>query len=169
MKFIIRIIVLALILMLNTLQGSENDSQKMTDVKLLSEITKFADNVKSEGNLIAFNYNKLTLYCVYDINADRVRIVSPIVKVSEVSQEVLIIALQANYHSALDARYAIGDDVVYSAFIHPLSLLTIEELQSAIRQVSTAALTFGDTYSSGALSFPSKGQNQQMKSESSDI
>ncbi len=29
----------------------------------------------------------------------------------------------ANFHTALDARYAISDGVIYAAFIHPLSSL----------------------------------------------
>lgn len=144
-------------------QSSAFASDKMTPEQLLETIKSYADEVESKGNLISFMYKGITVYCIFDKKADRMRLVSPIVEVEKVPQEALIIALQANYHTVLDARYAIGDGIVYAAFIHPLSPLNSDELQSAIRQVSTAALTFGDQYTSGELSFP--GQSAEEKSE----
>ncbi len=142
---------------------SVNAYADMNPDKLLKSIENYGESVESEGNLISFMYKGVNLYCVFDKNADRMRLVSPIVEVKNVPPEALIIALQANYHTVLDARYAIGDGIVYSAFIHPLSPLTEKELQSAIRQVSTAAHTFGDQYTSGELSFPGASQNQQTE------
>ena len=135
----------------------------MTPETLLKSVKSYAEEVEAKNNLISFKYHGVSLYCIWDKNADRMRLLSPIVEVKNVSQEVLLEALQANYHSALDARYAVGDDIIYSAFIHPLSPLTIEELQSAIRQVATAAVTFGDQYTSGELVFP--GNNTEEKEQ----
>ena len=59
--------------------------------------------------------------------------------------------LIANFHSALDARYATGRGVVYAAFLHPLSALTEAELHSALRQVAALARNFGTSCSSGEL------------------
>lgn len=137
---------------------------KMTPKLLFSTITQYAENVQQEGNLIGFSYKGIGVYCIFDAKADRMRLISPIIEVEKVPQEALIVALQANYHSVLDARYAIGNGLVHAAFIHPLSPLSVPELESAIRQVSHAALTFGDEYSSGELFFP--GQ-QQPRSEGS--
>lgn len=61
--------------------------------------------------------------------------------------------MEANFHSALDARYAVSDGVLYSAFIHPLASLTERDLISGIGQTRQLALTFGRKYSSGALHF----------------
>ena len=61
--------------------------------------------------------------------------------------------LIANYHSSLDARYAVSQGIVYSAFLHPLSTLADDQLASALRQVAALATTFGSTYSSGELMF----------------
>ena len=134
-------------------------SAEMTPERMIQTIQDYADDVKQEGSLIGFSYKGIAVYCIFDVNADRMRFVSPIIEVEKVPQEALIVALKANYHSVLDARYAIGDGLVHSVFIHPLSPLSVPELKSAIRQVSHAALTFGDDYSSGELFFP--GQNQQ--------
>ena len=87
------------------------------------------------------------------------RIVTPIANASDLTPELLELALQANYHTVLDARYAIGDGILYAAFIHPLSSMTKSELESAIRQVATSALTFGSSFSSGELVFP--GENKK--------
>lgn len=89
-----------------------------------------------------------------DEAANRMRIISAITDVDQLSGDQLFYALAANFHSALDARYAISDGLVYAAFIHPLSSLSVAELRSAISQVASAHRTFGATYSSGELFFP---------------
>ena len=142
------------------LLSSFTASASMTPQLMLQTIERYADDVKPEGNLIGFNYKGIAVYCIFDANADRMRLVSPIIEVDKVPQDALIVALKANYHSVLDARYAIGDGVVHAVFIHPLSPLSVPELESAIRQVSHAALTFGDEYSSGELFFPGQGRQE---------
>ena len=62
--------------------------------------------------------------------------------------------MKANFHTALDARYAISDGILWAAFIHPLKELTTEQVKSAITQVYSCARTFGTHYSGGTLIFP---------------
>ena len=137
---------------------AESSPARMTPEKLHLVISGYADDVSPSNNVISFKYKSVSVYCIWDVNADRMRLVSPIVQVSELTPEHLTVALQANYHTVLDARYAIGDGIIYSAFIHPLSSINKTELESAIRQVATAALTFGNSYSSGELVFPKQSQ-----------
>ncbi|MEM7595784.1 MAG: hypothetical protein AAF383_30500, partial [Cyanobacteria bacterium P01_A01_bin.83] len=59
----------------------------------------------------------------------------------------------ANFHTALDARYAISNGVVVTTFIHPLSSLQERDLLSALNQVSSLAETFGTSYTSGEVLF----------------
>ena len=148
---------------------SSANSNQMGPESLLKVISDYSNNVKTNGNVIAFDYESVTLYCIWDANADRMRMISPIANRTDLTNKMLEAAMKANYHTALDARYAIGDDVLYSAFIHPLSSITKAEIESAIRQVATAAITFGSSYSSGELVFPGsseqkakKGQNKSM-------
>ncbi|MEO0425337.1 MAG: hypothetical protein AAF184_23575, partial [Pseudomonadota bacterium] len=61
--------------------------------------------------------------------------------------------LQANFDTALDARYAIARDTLWATFIHPLSPLTEDQLLSAISQTLSIALTYGSTFSSGVWAF----------------
>jgi len=62
--------------------------------------------------------------------------------------------MEANFHTALDSRYAISEGILWSAFIHPLKELTEAQVVDAVNQVYSAAKTFGTYYSSGSLSFP---------------
>ena len=91
------------------------------------------------------------------------RIISPIQKMSNVSQEQIDRCMQANFHTALDIRYAVSDDILWSAFIHPLEELTKEQVMSAISQVYSGVKTFGTHYSSGALSFPTSDERKNSQ------
>ena len=65
----------------------------------------------------------------------------------------LMRALQANFDSALDARYAVANELVWATYIHPLSPLLEGQFLSAVAQTYTAAETFGTTYTSGAFTY----------------
>lgn len=146
-----------------SLLGQAQNIDTMSPEKLHQVIDNYSDKTQVQGNVIVFEYRQIALYCVWDANADRMRILSPIANRSDVSEEMMESAMQANYHSVLDARYALGDGIVYSAYIHPLSSVTKNEVESAIRQVATAAATFGVSYSSGELVFPENSEEKPKK------
>jgi len=81
------------------------------------------------------------------------RLMSPIASADQITSAQLLSLLQANFDRTLDGRYAIGQGVVMSAFLHPLASLTDGELRAAIRQVAALADNFGGTLSSGDLQF----------------
>lgn len=58
---------------------------------------------------------------------------------------------------------------MYSAFIHPLSPLSVGVLESAIKQVMLANKTFGTEFTSGALVFPGAQKKTENKSKSDKI
>ncbi|MEM9448268.1 MAG: hypothetical protein AAGA75_07015 [Cyanobacteria bacterium P01_E01_bin.6] len=91
---------------------------------------------------------------------DRMRIVAPITSVENLTLVQQQNMLLANFHTALDARYAISNGLIVSAFIHPLSSLQERDLQSALSQVASLAATFGTTYSSGDLLLAPNGSTQ---------
>ena len=122
-------------------------------------------NEQEEGKV---DYKGL-LMVITDENANRMRIMMPIQPFDPEKAEDLqtaLIALHANYDRALDARYAISDGFLWSAFIHPLGSLTEEDLDSALRQVQTLRKNTGTTYSSGALIFGGgQGQAEEAPEE----
>ncbi|MEE8126039.1 MAG: hypothetical protein V3T42_09525, partial [Nitrospirales bacterium] len=66
-----------------------------------------------------------------------------------------------------DARYAVSQGILYSAFIHPLSTLDEGMLKSAMDQVANLALSFGSEYTSGSLVFG--GQNKIQKEKRDEV
>jgi hypothetical protein len=61
--------------------------------------------------------------------------------------------MQANFDSALDARYAIAKETLWSAYIHPLSTLSDEDFLSGLGQTVNLVDTFGSSFSSGSSTF----------------
>ncbi|MDT8348000.1 MAG: hypothetical protein RQ756_09375, partial [Flavobacteriaceae bacterium] len=122
--------------------------------QLDSIIRKNGNEVERVNNSWRFTVVKRMLLCITDENSNRMRIISPIVEIKELDSVYLSNALIANFHSALDVKYAISDDILWSVFAHPLKELTQDQVSDAIRQVFNAAATFGDSYSSTDMFFP---------------
>lgn len=85
--------------------------------------------------------------------ADRMRAMVPIASVEDVTAEEMSRMMQANFDTALDARYAVAQDRVWGVFIHPLGALEREQFLSAIAQTVNLARTYGTLYSGGAQVF----------------
>ena len=129
-------------------------AQEMTADKLQDLISQVSDTLMANGNSIRFLYNDMPLICVYDENANRMRIITPIVETKDIEEEQLLNMLVANFHSALDVKYALSDEIIWSVFIHPLKELSEHQVLNAIDQVYSARSTFGTSYSSTNLVFP---------------
>ena len=114
-------------------------------------VKEHGDVVQHERGYVLFVYNTVQMALVSDVKHDRMRLISPIARYEEVDAEHRDAVMEANFHSALDARYAVSNGVLYSAYIHPVSPLTEAQLRSAMEQVGNLVLTYGDQYSSGAL------------------
>ena len=117
---------------------------------LLSEV---AQDVEGDDGAWQFDLDDVRVACLTDARFDRMRLIAPVVEIDELTDEQRDECLQANFHTALDARYATSDGVLYAAFIHPLGSLTAEDLRSALTQVVNLVHTFGSSYSGGTLVF----------------
>lgn len=135
---------------------------KMTQKILHGLIAAVSEVEEQQDNYLQFRYNDVRMALISDTNADRMRLITPIVKVDEMDPQEVYIVLESNYHLALDARYATSNGVLYSVYIHPLSPLDENQVMSALRQVSTLAQTYGSHYTSGELNF---GQGFNQSSE----
>jgi len=102
----ISIVLCCIVFGFHTVQAQE----AMSSDKLREIITQVSDTVQNNGNAMQFVYKERLLMCIYDENANRMRIISPIVKREEIDEEQLLNALVANFHSALDVKYALSDD-----------------------------------------------------------
>ncbi len=134
--------------MIAPLQPAPMDNDRL--FRLLREL---ADDVEGEPGYWRFSIEGVSLICLTDESHDRMRIIAPIKESGEVSQEELQACLEANFDRALDARYCVSRDMLWSAFIHPLGELSDGFLCSGVEQVVNLAKNFGTSYSSGALAF----------------
>ena len=85
--------------------------------------------------------------------ADRMRAMVPIASLEDVTPEEMTRMMQANFDTALDARYAVAQGRVWGVFIHPLGALEREQFLSGLAQTVTLAQTYGTLYSGGAQVF----------------
>ncbi len=131
-------------------------SQNMNNSDLEKIIYVVADSLRGDTGNWQFMIKDRILVCITDEENNRMRIMSPIIEQKELAFQDLLKLLEANFHTALDVKYAISDEVLWSIFIHPLKELDKDEVLSAINQVYAAAVTYGTTYNSTGLVFPKK-------------
>jgi hypothetical protein len=120
----------------------------------LDEIIRRLDKAPEGSNgLWQLKVGNHAVTVITDEAADRMRIVIPITESSELTEKHLYRIMQANFDSALDARYAIAKEILWSAYIHPLSSLTDDDFLSGLGQAVNLVDTFGGTFSSGSSTF----------------
>jgi glycerol-3-phosphate O-acyltransferase len=140
--------------------GSESNSgeSNMNQETLEKIIKSMALSSIGENGVVEFSYSNVKMYLISDVKHDRMRIISPVAEYKKLTRQHLDAVLESNFHKSLDARYAVSDGVLYSAFIHPLSELSENQIKSAVQQVANLASTFGKEYASGFLTY---GGNQK--------
>lgn len=99
--------------------------------------------------------NEVPVFVFSDDEHDRMRIMSPIGVVEELEPDLLHVLLQANYDRALDARYAMRGNELWSVVVHPLATLATDDLPAMFDQVTTLVKNTGSTFASTELVFRS--------------
>ena len=148
--------ILAFLLFVSSLNAQlNNDSlEKLLENKV--------DSLSGQSGRWQAIYNDTPLVILTDEQNNRMRIISPIIEAASLDKDLLLDTLTANFHSALDVKYAISSGILWSVFVHPLDVLTSQELTSAIEQVSAAATTFGTTFSSTPLLFGAGASSKKI-------
>lgn len=150
-------------LILFTMLSTTIYSQNMDNEKLLEIIQAQADTLQGDLGNWKFVYKEIPMLCVTDQTNNRMRIITPIIESSKLNEELLLDSMTANFHSALDVKYAISNGILWSAYVHPLKELSNEQVESAISQVYYAAKTFGTTFSSTELLFGAGSLEEKKK------
>ena len=143
--------------------GSSGKDTPMNNQRLDQLIKRFDHQAKGDAGFWVIQYKGYQANIITDENADRMRIIVQIAISDELEKQQLYRLMQANFDSALDARYSIAKGVVWSAYIHPLSSLSNKEFISGLAQTITLAATYGTSFSSGALIF--RGGDSQQERE----
>ena len=131
----------------------EGTEPPMTIPRLAEIILSLDPEALCIGRLFDLTIEVGPVSVVTDPAADRMRAMVPIRSAAGMSAEEVVRVMQANFDTALDARYAIANGRLWSVFIHPLSPLEKDQLISALGQTVNIALTYGSLYSGGALAF----------------
>lgn len=135
-------------------------SMTIDDIEVI--IGRLDADYERNGDTLLFVFAEYELLLVSDPQADRMRIMVPINDAAGLDAKELLRLMQANFDSALDARYAIANDILWGTFIHRLSTLSEIDLLSGIGQTINIADSFGTSYSSGELVYGG-GDSQDLQ------
>jgi len=124
--------------------------EPMTPARLESALREQAGDLEKVEDQLRFSFGGVRMVCVYDVHADRMRIVAAVAEESILTVATARILLQANFSKTYDARYALHDGVLYAVYLHPLSTLDLRELEAALPQVARLVRNFGSTFSAGS-------------------
>ena len=125
----------------------------MTMSRMADIIRDIDPEAQASGSAIQFTIDDIPLVVVADPGANRMRAMVPIRSADGLAADELMRLMQANFDTALDARYAIARGFLWSPFIHPLRPLEKDQLISGLGQVANLQQSFGTLYSGGAIHF----------------
>ncbi|HED19573.1 MAG TPA: hypothetical protein ENI74_08745 [Gammaproteobacteria bacterium] len=147
----------------------ESVEQTMNNQRLQTLIDRVAEKVSGRPGFWEFTLQEYRVTVITDERADRMRIIVPVAKAGDIDSEKMKRLMQANFDSALDARYSIAKGILWSAFIHPLSELSDHQFIDGLAQTVNLAGTFGTSYSSGALIFGGGDSKQEQNKHYREI
>jgi len=150
-------------------QVSSNSAMTLSDVNTI--VQEEANNLERPNpSQWKFELQGQSMLVLADEQHNRIRVVAPITSMEDVNSEQVINMLIANYHTSLDARYAVNQQgMVVSVFLHPLDSLQEDDLRSALSQVSELAATFGSQYSSGELNFDQYRNQRNQRNQNQSL
>jgi hypothetical protein len=125
----------------------------MSNKRIDELLSRLEIEIQGQDGLWRFYLNDVEVTIITDENADRMRIIAPVAKTENLNAVEYERVLQANFDTALDARYAIAKSILWSVFIHPLGVLSDRQLIEGIGQVVNLVSTFGTSYHSGSAVF----------------
>lgn len=132
----------------------------MTMARIARIVQSIDADARAQGSAIEFTLDGIPVIVVADATADRMRAMVPIASAAGLSEADMLRMMQANFDSALDARYAVANGRLWGVFIHPLSPLSRDQFLSGLVQTVTVARTYGTAYTSGGAVFGGGDSNE---------
>ena len=151
-------------------QEQEVAPERLETLNRIAQVVAAIDpDAERQGNNWELTIEDTQLLVVTDVTNGRMRIMTPVASADVLPAEALMRLMQANFDSALDARYAIAQNLVWGTFIHSLDDLTTREIASGLLQTKSLRDTFGTTFSSGAMSFGGGDSNAIIADQLEDL
>lgn len=141
----------------------------MSNARLGVLIQRLDPGAQSDGGYWQLRVAERDVTVISDDGADRMRILTGVVRAEDLSRTQLYRLMQANFDTALDARYSIAKSILWSTYLHPLSALTDEQFLLGLGQVINLANTYGSSFSSGALIFGGGDSGEQQRQLIQDL
>ncbi len=158
-----RLLVLVTVFMSLLMSNSRAQEAAMNNERLGALIQRIDENATGRPGYWQVRVGERTIIVITDEKADRMRVISAISKADELDQKLMLRILQANFDTALDARYSIAKGVLWSLYLHPLGNLGDKQFLTGIGQVINLADSFGSTFSSGGISFGGGDSNKLIQ------
>ena len=137
----------------NPFSSKPTARQAMNNKRLDDLIRQITQDVVGQMGNWQFLIDKRDILVITDETHNRMRIMSPVTTQDRLNKDELARLLEANFSSALDAKYALRDQTLWSVFTHPLGELSDEQFLDCVAQVANLANNFGQSYASGNLFF----------------
>jgi len=151
-------------------QSQEAPAEPRMSLQRMWEIVQAVDpEAQKGGPRMQLTVSDVPVLIITDPVADRMRAMVPIRAAEELTPEELMRVLQANFDTALDARYAVANGRLWAVFIHPLSPLERDQFLSALGQTVNIALTYGRSYSGGAMTFSGGDEGARQRQLLQDL
>lgn len=139
----------------------------MTVDELAELLAQITEEFRQSPTHWQFIHDGIPMACLTDPGYDRMRFIAPITELVEMDDATKDAVLEANFHTALDARYGSSNGLLFAAFLHPLSSLEETLARSALDQVASLVHTFGSHFTSGEIEF-SSGPELEIEDEDDD-
>ena len=140
----------------------------MTSQAMAKILESYLGDVEGESGFWRGTRAEVPVFVFCDDEHDRMRIMAPIGVVEELDPDLLHVLLQANYDRALDARYAMRRNELWSVVVHPLVTLAPDDLPSLFDQVVTLVKNTGTTFASTELVFRALPDDIILEAEDED-
>jgi hypothetical protein len=125
----------------------------MTPERLIAILLRLDPEAGPRSGGVGLTIADVPVVVFMDPAANRMRAVVPVASAEGLGEDDMRRVLQANFDTALDARYAIAEGRLWSTYIHPLAELQPQQLISGLAQTVILAQTYGTAYASGSVAF----------------
>lgn len=134
-------------------QAKKSEKPVMDNERLGKLLKKRLKNLEGQAGAWRAKVDDRTIMIYTDERANRMRIMIPIQKIDKEDTALAFKLLEANFDRALDAKYAVNGEILWSVFLHPFQTLSEPDLDNALKQVVKLAENTGTTYTSSELIF----------------
>ncbi|PJI85077.1 hypothetical protein BC777_3073 [Yoonia maricola] len=146
--------ILAIVAFLLPAYAHAQETEPHMTLPRMAEIVLALDpEAQLSGAGFSLTIDDIPVLIVTDVRANRMRAMVPIRSAETMTADEMRRVMQANFDSALDARYAVARGQLWGVFLHPFKELERNQFISGVAQTVNVAKTYGSLYSSGAGQF----------------